>query len=122
MAWNHSGAESQTPPFGSITEHGSFWRLVLEVHAFQGDFSKTLAERSLGEREAEAPRRIAQRHNVTKVSKEHDVKHEEQESVDSLKFVVELTSDRASADAELSAVILRQVEQRELCQGRSAQG
>ena len=39
---------------------------------------------------------------MTKVFKEHDVKHEEQESVCSLKFVVELTSDRASADAELS--------------------
>ena len=41
----------------------------------------------------------------------------------SLKFVVELTSDKASAQVELCAVMrhLRQVEQRELCQGRSAQ-
>ena len=39
------------------------------------------------------------------------------------KFVVELPSDRASADAELAAVMqhLRQVEQRELFQGLSAQ-
>ena len=60
---------------------------------------------------------------MTKGSKEQDVKHEEQESVGSPKFVVELTSDRASANAELSAVMqhLRQVEQRELCQGLSAQ-
>ena len=60
---------------------------------------------------------------MTKSSKEQDVKHEEQESVGSPKFVVELTSDRASANAELSAVMqhLRQVEQRELCQGLSAQ-
>ena len=60
---------------------------------------------------------------MTKSSKEQDVKHEEQESVGSLKFVVELTSDRASANAQLSAVMqhLRQVERRELCQGLSAQ-
>ena len=39
------------------------------------------------------------------------------------KLIVKLTSDRASANAELSAVMqhLRQVEQRELCQGLSAQ-
>ena len=35
-------------------------------------------------------------HRVTKVSKQHDVKHEEQESVGSLKIVVELTSDRVA--------------------------
>ena len=60
---------------------------------------------------------------MTKGSKEQDVKHEEQESVGSPKFAVELTSDRASADAELSAVMqhLRQVERRVLCQGLSAQ-
>ena len=59
---------------------------------------------------------------MTKGSKEQDVKHEEQESVGSSKFVG-LTSDRASANAELSAVMqhLRQVERRELCQGLSAQ-
>ena len=54
---------------------------------------------------------------MTKSSKEQDVKHKV-ESVRSPKFV-ELTSDRASASAELSAVMqhLRQIEQRELCQG-----
>ena len=58
-----------------------------------------------------------QENKVTKGSKEQDVKHEEQESVGSLKFVVELTSDRASANAELSAVMqhLCQVEQRSSC-------
>ena len=59
---------------------------------------------------------------MTKGSKEQDVKHE-LESVGSPKLVVKLTSDRASANAELSAVMqhLRQIEQRELCQGLSAQ-
>ena len=59
---------------------------------------------------------------MTKGSKEQDVKHE-LESVGSPKLVVKLTSDRASANAELSAVMqhLRQVERRELCQGLSAQ-
>ena len=49
---------------------------------------------------------------MTKGSKEQDVKHEEQESVGSPKLVVKLTSDRGSANAELSAVMqhLRQVE------------
>ena len=39
------------------------------------------------------------------------------------KLIVKLTSDRASANGELSAVMqhLRQVEQRELCQGLIAQ-
>ena len=56
---------------------------------------------------------------MTKGSKEQDVKHEEQESVCSPKLIVKLTSDRASANGELSAVMqhLRQVEQRVLCQG-----
>ena len=69
------------------------------------------------------PLGITQENKLTKGSKEQDVKHEEQESVGSPKLVVELTSDTASADAELSAVMqhLRQVEQRELCQGLSAQ-
>ena len=66
-----------------------------------------------------SPLGITQENKVTKGSKEQDAKHEEQESVCSLKFAVELTSDRASANAQLSAVMqhLRQVEQRELCQG-----
>ena len=41
--------------FDSITEHGSFWRLaVLDVHAFQCDFSKIAAECSPAEHVAEA--------------------------------------------------------------------
>ena len=46
---------------------------------------------------------------MTKVSKEQDVTHEEQESAGSLKCVVRLTSGGESTNAELSAVMFNNV-------------
>ena len=72
----------------------------------ESDFSKNLAELSLSDDEAEAGyQKLTQQNKVTKVSKEQDVKYKEQESSGLKKSAGELTSDRDSANAELSAVV-----------------
>merc|ERR1712064_170273 len=49
--------------------------------------------------------KVTQENKVTKVSKEQDVKYKEQESANLKKSAGELTSDRDSSNAELSAVV-----------------
>merc|ERR1712065_27731 len=77
---------------------------MLEV--IERDFAKNLAELSLAEDEAEnGYQKVTQENKVTKVSKEQDVKYKEQESANLKKSAGELTSDRDSSNAELSAVV-----------------
>ena len=70
------------------------------------DFSKKLAEVSLSQDEAEARcQKLTQQNKVTKVSKDQDVKYKEQDSSGLKEAASELTSDKDSASAELSAVV-----------------
>ena len=63
------------------------------------DFCKKLAE-------AEGRcQKFTQRNKVTKVSKDQDAKYEEQDSSGLKEAASELTSDKDSASAELSAVV-----------------
>merc|ERR1712209_138162 len=74
---------------------------ILEV--IESDFSKNLAELSLTESESESSyQKLIQE---KKVSKEQDVKYKQEESANLKRSSGELTSDRDSANAELSAVV-----------------
>merc|ERR1712064_21522 len=87
---------------------------MLEV--IESDFSKNLAELSLAEDEAEnGYQKVTQENKVTKVSKEQDVKHKEQESANLKKSAGELTSDRDSSNAELSAVVQYLAKLNDMC-------
>ena len=87
---------------------------MLEV--IESDFSKNLAELSLAEDEAEnGYQKVTQENKVTKVSKEQDVKYKEQESANLKKSAGELTSDRDSSDAELSAVVQYLAKLNDMC-------
>jgi len=87
---------------------------ILEV--VESDFSKNLAELSLAEDEAEAGyQKITQENKVTKASKEQDVKYKEQESANLKKSASELTSDRDSANSELSAVVQYLAKLNDMC-------
>merc|ERR1719383_506240 len=77
---------------------------ILEV--IESDFSKNLAELSLSESESESSyQKLTQENKVTKVTKEQDVKYKQEESANLKRSSGELTSDRDSANAELSAVV-----------------
>merc|ERR1712209_252713 len=77
---------------------------ILEV--IESDFSKNLAELSLSESESGSSyQKLTQENKVTKVSKEQDVKYKQEESANLKRSSGELTSDRDSANAELSAVV-----------------
>jgi len=87
---------------------------MLEV--VESDFSKNLAELSLAEDEAEAGyQKITQENKVTKAAKEQDVKYKEQESANLKKSASELTSDRDSANSELSAVVQYLAKLNDMC-------
>jgi len=87
---------------------------ILEV--VESDFSKNLAELSLAEDEAEAGyQKITQENKVTKAAKEQDVKYKEQESANLKKSASELTSDRDSANSELSAVVQYLAKLNDMC-------
>ena len=82
----------------------------------ESDFSKNLAELSLAEDEAEAGyQKITQENKVTKAAKEQDVKYKEQESANLKKSASELTSDRDSANSELSAVVQYLAKLNDMC-------
>ena len=83
------------------------------------DFSKKLAEVSFSQDEAEAGyQTLTQQNKFTKVSKDQDVKYKEQESSGLKEAASELTSDKDSASAELSAVVQHhQAECHVRCQG-----
>merc|ERR1712227_879743 len=87
---------------------------ILEV--VESDFSKNLAELSLAEDEAEAGyQKITHENKVTKAAKEQDVKYKEQESANLKKSASELTSDRDSANSELSAVVQYLAKLNDMC-------
>ena len=77
---------------------------MLEV--IESYFSKISAELSLAEDECDFRyRKFTQENKVTKVSKEQDVKYNEQESANLKKSAGEQTSDRNSSNAKVSAMV-----------------
>jgi len=77
---------------------------ILEV--VEGDFAKNLAKEETEEDDAQSEyEKMTQENKVTKSSKEQDVKYKTQESKSLDKTVSEITSDRDTTNAELTAVL-----------------
>jgi SMC interacting uncharacterized protein involved in chromosome segregation len=77
---------------------------ILEV--VESDFAKSLATEETTEDDAAAEyEKISQENKVTKTLKEQDVKYKTAEAKSLDKAISELTSDRDTADTELSAVL-----------------
>merc|ERR1712073_107392 len=77
---------------------------ILEV--VESDFAKSLAAEETAEDDAAAEyEKISMENKVTKTLKEQDVKYKTAEAKSLDKAISELTSDRETADSELSAVL-----------------
>merc|ERR1719277_2325920 len=77
---------------------------ILEV--VESDFAKNLATEETEEDDAEAEyQKMTQTNKITKTLKDQDVKYKTQNFKALDKSISELTSDRDSTDAELSAVL-----------------
>ena len=87
---------------------------ILEV--IESGFSKNLGELSLSESEAESShQKLTQENKLSKVSKEQDVKYKQEESTNLKRLSGELTSDRDSSNAELSAVVQHLAKLGDMC-------
>merc|ERR1719464_290539 len=76
---------------------------ILEV--VESDFAKNLAEEEQEEADAEAEyQKMTQENKVTTTLKQQDVKYKTQEFVGLDKAIADLSSDRETANSELSAV------------------
>ena len=81
-------------------------RSFFRPDVIERSFAKNLAEPLLAEDEVEiGHQKVTQENNVTKVSKEQDVKFQEQESAILKKFADESTSERDSSNAEFPAKV-----------------
>merc|ERR1719171_757230 len=77
---------------------------ILEV--VEADFSKNLAETEMAESDAqEAYDKTTQENKITKAAKEQDVKYKTKEHTDLDASIAEMSSDRDTANTELSAVM-----------------
>jgi len=87
---------------------------ILEV--VESDFSKNLATENLQEDDAQSSHdKVSQENAITKTVKEQDVKYKTQEFHALDKSISELSSDRATADSELSAVMEYYAKIKERC-------
>merc|ERR1719191_2646301 len=102
------GAFMQQPPLPEkhtkATGAGNSIIGILEV--CESDFANNLAKEETQEADAQADYdKISQENKVTKTLKEQDVKYKSSESKSLDKTIGELSSDRESANTELSAVL-----------------
>jgi len=87
---------------------------ILEVIA--SDFSKNLAQEEVADQEAqEQYDKTTQENKITKTVKDQDVKYKTQEAKGLDKAISELSSDRASAQTELDAVLQYGEKLRDMC-------
>ena len=111
-----SFAQQPVAPEVHQSSSGAGSSIIGMLEVIESDFSKNLAELSLAEDEAEnGYQKVTQENKVTKVSKEQDVKYKEQESANLKKSAAELTSDRDSSNAELSAVVQYLAKLNDMC-------
>merc|ERR1712110_316557 len=87
---------------------------ILEV--VESDFANNLAKEETEEADAAAEYdKTTQENKVTKTLKDQDVKYKTQEFVGLDKSIAEMTADRESTDAELSAVLEYYAKIKERC-------
>ena len=114
----HCGAsivQQPDAPEVHTSSHGAGSSIIsiLQVVGVLEEPGRTL---SLTERAAESSyQRLAQSNHFAKVSKQQDVKYKREESTNLKRAAGELTSDRDSANAELSVVVQYLVQLNEMC-------
>merc|ERR1719499_2993407 len=86
--------------------HGAGDSIIGILQVVESDFAKNLAEEEKEEADAEAEyQKMTQENSVTKTLKDQDVKYKTQEYTSLDKVIADLTSDRETENAELSAVL-----------------
>jgi len=100
------GFKQPTMPESHEKATGAGTSIIGILEVVESDFAKSLAaEETTEDDAADEYEKISQENRVTKTLKEQDVKYKTAEAKSLDKAISELTSDRATADAELSAVL-----------------
>merc|ERR1719213_1487101 len=102
------GAFMQQPPKPEKHEKagGAGGGIIDILEVVEADFAKNLAEEETAEADAAADyEKVTQENKIAKVQKEQDVKYKTQEFTGLDKAIGEMTSDRATKDTELKAVL-----------------
>merc|ERR1719189_1512455 len=93
------------PPKLFVKAEGAGGSIIGILEVVESDFAKNLAEEEKQEADAEAEyQKMTQENKVTTTLKEQDAKYKTQEFVGLDKAVADLSSDRETANSELSAV------------------
>jgi len=97
--------QPQAPEFHSKSE-GAGGSIIDILEVVESDLAKNLAKEETEEADAQAEyEKVSQENAVTKTLKEQDVKYQTQEAHSRDSTVAEYSSDRETANAELSAVL-----------------
>merc|ERR1719456_1575644 len=103
-----SGAMLQQPAMPEFHDKaaGAGGSIIGILEVVESDFSKELALEEKTEADAEAEyQQVTQENKVIKTTKDQDVKYKTQEFVGLDKMIADLTSDRATAQSTLDAVM-----------------
>merc|ERR1719468_19977 len=98
--------QQPAPPVKHSKSGGAGQSIIDILEVCESDFSKDFAKEEAAESDASAEYdKTTQENKITKVTKEQDVKYKTQEFKSLDKEITELTSDKGTATAELSAVM-----------------
>merc|ERR1719269_295226 len=98
---------------------GAGGSIINMLEVVESDFAKNLATEETQEADAEAEyQKTTQTNKVTKTIKEQDVKYKTKEFKGLDKAISELSGDKETADAELSAVLEYDAKIKERCIAR----
>jgi len=111
-----AAAMQQTPPVYHSKATGAGTSVIGLLEVVESDFAKNLATEEAAEDDAETEyQKTTQMNKVTRTLKDQDVKYKSQESKQLDQSIAELTADRDTADAELSAVLEYYAKIKERC-------
>merc|ERR1719203_1540936 len=108
--------QQPTPPEQHEKAAGAGWSVIETLEVVEADFAKGLATEELQEADAQADyERTTPENAITKTLKDQDVKYKGQASSALDKTIGELSGDRESTNAELSAVLEYYAKLKERC-------
>merc|ERR1719335_252143 len=95
-----------SPPAGHSKASGAGGSIIDMLEVIESDFAKNLAEVEEEEATAAATyEKVTQENKITRATKEQDVKYKTKEFTGLDKEIAELSTDKASAETELDAVM-----------------
>jgi len=95
-----------SPPAGHSKASGAGGSIIDMLEVIESDFAKNLAEVEEEEATAAATyEKVTQENKITRATKEQDVKYKTKEFTGLDKEIAELSTDKASAETELDAVL-----------------